>query len=347
MKKKLILAAAGAMAVFSLAACSSGSKDIATMKGSTITVDDFYNQIKGQSTSQQAFSQMVIYKVFEDKYGNKVTDKDVQKKFDDAKEQMEAQGAKFTDALKQYGLTEKDFKKQLKQTAAFQEGMKAHLKITDEDLKTAWASFHPEVEAQIIQVASEDDAKAVKKEITDGGDFAKIAKDKSTDAATKKDGGKIKFDSQSTTVPAEVKEAAFKLKDGEVSEPIAATNAQTYQTTYYVVKMTKNKAKGNDMKPYEKEIKKIAEETKLADQTFQAKVISDELKAANVKIKDDAFKNALAGYMQTESSSASSEKKESKSSDSKTSDSKTSDTKTSDSEKATDSSSKTTESSSK
>ena len=84
---------------------------------------------------------------------------------------------------------------------------------------------------------------------------------------------------------------------------------QTYQTTYYVVKMTKNKAKGNDMKPYEKEIKKIAEETKLADQTFVSKVISDELKAANVKIKDDAFKNALAGYMQTESSSASSEKK--------------------------------------
>ena len=330
MKKKLILAAAGAMAVFSLAACSSGSKDIATMKGSTITVDDFYNQIKEQSTSQQAFSQMVIYKVFEEKYGDKVTDK------------VEAQGGKFSDALKQAGLTEKTFKKQLKQRAAYDAGLKAHLKITDEDLKTAWASFHPEVEAQIIQVASEDDAKAVKKEITDGGDFTKIAKEKSTDAATKKDGGKIKFDSQATTVPAEVKEAAFKLKDGEVSEPIAATNMQTYQTTYYVVKMTKNKAKGNDMKPYEKEIKKIAEETKLADQTFVSKVISDELKAANVKIKDDAFKNALAGYMQTESSSASSEKKESKSSDSKTSD-----TKTSDSEKATDSSSKTTESSSK
>ena len=172
----------------------------------------------------------------------------------------------------------------------------------------------------------------------------KLPKEKSTDAATKKDGGKIKFDSQATTVPAEVKEAAFKLKDGEVSEPIAATNAQTYQTTYYVVKMTKNKAKGNDMKPYEKEIKKIAEEYKISRSNicFQVKVISDELKAANVKIKDDAFKNALAGYMQTESSSASSEKKESKSSDSKTSD-----TKTSDSEKATDSSSKTTESSSK
>ena len=43
-------------------------------------------------------------------------------------------------------------------------------------LKTAWASFHPEVEAQIIQVVSEDDAKVVKKEITDGGDFTKLLK---------------------------------------------------------------------------------------------------------------------------------------------------------------------------
>ncbi|MGC3772157.1 peptidylprolyl isomerase, partial [Enterococcus faecalis] len=143
-----------------------GSKDIATMKGSTITVDDFYNQIKEQSTSQQAFSQMVIYKVFEEKYGDKVTDKAIQKKFDDAKKQVEAQGGKFSDALTQAGLTEKSFKKQLKQAEAMQVGLKDHLKITDEDLKTAWASFHPEVEAQIIQVASEDDAKAVKKEIT-------------------------------------------------------------------------------------------------------------------------------------------------------------------------------------
>ena len=124
---------------------------------------------------------MVIYKVFEEKYGDKVTDKDIQKNFDEAKEQVEAQGGKFSDALKQAGLTEKTFKKQLKQRAAYDAGLKAHLKITDEDLKTAWASFHPEVEAQIIQVASEDDAKAVKKEITDGGDFTKIAKEKSTD----------------------------------------------------------------------------------------------------------------------------------------------------------------------
>ena len=43
MKKKLILSGRNGKRV---------QADIATMKGSTITVDDFYNQIKEQSTSQ-------------------------------------------------------------------------------------------------------------------------------------------------------------------------------------------------------------------------------------------------------------------------------------------------------
>ncbi|MGK0551164.1 peptidylprolyl isomerase [Enterococcus faecalis] len=336
MKKKMILAAAGLFSVFALAACS-GSKDIATMKGSTITVDDFYNQVKTTNEGQKNLQSMVIYKVFEDKYGDKVSDKDVQKKYDDFSKQVEAQGSKVSDYLKQANQTEAGLKKIIKQNAAFEAGLKAHVKITDKELKTAWASFHPEVEAQIIQVASEDDAKTIKKQITDGGDFAKIAKEKSTDSATKKDGGKIKFDSQTKTVPDAVKEAAFKLKDGEVSDPITATNS-SYQTTYYIVKMTKNKEKGNDMKPYKKELKKIAEETQLADTTFQNKVISEELKAANVKIKDKAFDNALAGFLETESSSSSSAKKDTKSSSKE---------KTSSSEKTSDTSSKTETSSSK
>lgn len=343
MKKKLILAAAGVFSIFALAACSGGSKDIATMKGSTVTVEDFYNQIKTSSESQSAFSNMIIYKVFEDKYGKDVSDKDVQAKYDEISKQAEAQGTNLSDYLKQNNQTEASYKKLIKQNLSYEAGIKAHIKITDADLKTAWESFHPEVEAQIIQVATKDEATAIKKQITDGGDFAKIAKEKSTDTATKADGGKIKFDSQSTTVPAAVKEATFKLKDGEVSEPIEVTDSSTYQTTYYVTKMTKNKAKGNDMKPYNKELKTIAETTKASDQTFVSKVISDELKAANVKIKDDAFKNALSGYMQTESSSSSA----AKTSDTKTSDTKSSDTKTSESAKTSDTSSKTEESSSK
>lgn len=319
MKKKLILAAAGAISIFTLAACSGGTQDIASMKGATITVDDFYKQVKGSQDSQNTVRNMIVFKVFEDKYGKDITDKDVQKKYDETKKAAEAQGTKLEDYLKQQGLTEADFKKQLKQNLAFEAGLKAKVKVTDEDLKAAWATFHPEVEAQIITVATEEEATAIKKELTDGGDFTKIAKEKSTDAS-KEDGGKVKFDSQSQEIPEAAKEAAFKLKDGEVSEPIQATDSTGYQPVYYIVKMTKNQGKGNDMKPYEKELKKIAEEAQLSNQEFVAKVISDALKEANVKIKDDAFKEVLTPYLQTEDSSGkadSSEKSKDSSSDKK------------------------------
>ena len=188
------------------------------------------------------------------------------------------------------------------QSLAFQEGLKAHVKITDKDIKAAWDSFHPEVTARIILASSEDEAKEIKKQLDDKGDFAKIAKEKSQDSTTKKDGGEIKFDSQSTTVPSEVKEAAFKLKDGEVSDVITAMDSSTYQSSYYIVKMEKNSSKGNDMDKYKKELKQIAEDTKMADQTFSSEVISKELKKANVKIKDDSFENILSDFLTTNSS---------------------------------------------
>lgn len=312
MKKKLILAAAGALTIFSLAACSSGSDNIATMKGSTITVEDFYNQIKGESSSQTAVANMIIYKVFEDKYGDKVASKDVDAEFNKVKESAESQGYNFEDYLKQAGYTTKTYKNLIKQSLAYQKGLESHVDVKDEDIKTAWESFHPEVEAQILSVATEDEAKEIKAELDKGGDFTKIAKEKSTDTATKEDGGKVKFDSTSTTVPAAVQDAAFKLKNDEVSDPIAATDSSGYQTTYYLVKMTKTSSKGNDLEPYKDQLKKIAKETMMSDQTFVAKVVSDELTEANVKIKDEAFKDVLSGYMQTENTSASEETSSSK-----------------------------------
>lgn len=341
MKKKLILAAAGMFSIFALAACTGGSQDIATMKGGTITVDDFYNQTKSSQQSQQTVQQMIIFKVFDQKYGKDVSDKEVQAKFDETKKNIEAQGGNFADQLKQAGLTEKSYKEQIKQSLAYQAGIKAHIKITDADLKAAWETFHPEVEAEIIQVATEDEAKEIKKQLDDGGDFAKIAKEKSTDEATKKDGGKVKFDSQTETISEPVKTAAFKLKDGEVSEPIQATDATGYQSTFTIVKMIKNKEKGNDMTPYKKELKEIAETAKQNDQEFTQKVTSEVLTEANVKIKDDAFKDVLAGLVETKDSAKSSDssKKEKESS------SKEKESKSSDSEKSKDSSSKTEESS--
>ena len=301
--KKRFLALAIVLGTGLLSGCTNaGEKTAVSYKGGTISEQEVMDSLKKMQGADSAVQQLIVYQVFEDKYGDDVSTKEIDSQYDQTKKQL---CDSFDSQLKSAGYTEQTFKDSIKQSLAFQEGLKKHIKLTDEDLKTAWESFHPEVEAQIIQVASEDDAKDVKKAADKGDDFSKLAKDKSTDTTTKEDGGKVKFDSTTTTVPAEVKEAAFKLKDGQVSDVITSTNASTYNTEYYVVKMVKNQNKGNDMDKYKKELKEIATDTKLSDSTFQNKVIGEVLKDANVKIKDKDFENVLSTFT-SDSSTASS-----------------------------------------
>lgn len=301
--KKRFLALAIVLGTGLLSGCTNaGEKTAVSYKGGTISEQEVMDSLKKMQGADSAVQQLIVYQVFEDKYGDDVSTKEIDSQYDQTKKQL---GDSFDSQLKSAGYTEQTFKDSIKQSLAFQEGLKKRIKLTDEDLKTAWESFHPEVEAQIIQVASEDDAKDVKKAADKGDDFSKLAKDKSTDTTTKEDGGKVKFDSTTTTVPAEVKEAAFKLKDGQVSDVITSTNASTYTTEYYVVKMVKNQNKGNDMDKYKKELKEIATDTKLSDSTFQNKVIGEVLKDANVKIKDKDFENVLSTFT-SDSSTASS-----------------------------------------
>ncbi|HCR4189849.1 TPA: peptidyl-prolyl cis-trans isomerase [Enterococcus faecium] len=301
--KKRFLALAIVLGTGLLSGCTNaGEKTAVSYKGGTISEQEVMDSLKKMQGADSAVQQLIVYQVFEDKYGDDVSTKEIDSQYDQTKKQL---GDSFDSQLKSAGYTEQTFKDSIKQSLAFQEGLKKHIKLTDEDLKTAWESFHPEVEAQIIQVASEDDAKDVKKAADKGDDFSKLAKDKSTDTTTKEDGGKVKFDSTTTTVPAEVKEAAFKLKDGQVSDVITSTNASTYTTEYYVVKMVKNQNKGNDMDKYKKELKEIATDTKLSDSTFQNKVIGEVLKDANVKIKDKDFENVLSTFTSDSSTTSS------------------------------------------
>ncbi|MEX1514249.1 peptidylprolyl isomerase [Enterococcus sp. C46] len=301
--KKKFLALAIVLGAGLLSGCTNaGEKTAVSYKGGTISEQEVMDSLKKMQGADSTVQQLIVYQVFEDKYGDDVSTKEVDSQYDQTKKQL---GDSFDSQLKTAGYTEETFKDSIKQSLAFQEGLKKHIKLTDEDLKTAWKTFHPEVEAQIIQVASENDAKDVKKAADKGDDFSKLAKDKSTDTTTKEDGVKVKFDSTTTTVPTEVKEAAFKLKDGQVSDVITSTNTSTYATEYYVVKMVKNQNKGNDMDKYKKELKEIATDTKLSDSTFRNKVIGEVLKDANVKIKDKDFENVLSTFT-SDSSTASS-----------------------------------------
>jgi foldase protein PrsA len=125
-------------------------------------------------------------------------------------------------------------------------------------------------------------------------------KEKSTGQKSNSNDGKVTFHSHTSSVPEEVKEASFNLSNGDISEIIPVKNLMTKQTSYYIVKMIQNQEKGDDIEKYSDELKQIVIEKQLADQKFVKQSISQELKAANVKIKDTTLSNIMDSLIHQE-----------------------------------------------
>ena len=312
MKKKFVAGAVTLLSVVTLAACAKGGsdKDIVTMKGDTITVGDFYDEIKNNQGAQQYLFQMTINKVFEKEYGSKVSDKDVEKKVDEQKKQL---GEAFNSYLTQQGLTEETNKQQIRSNLLLEYAVDQAIskELTDEAYKKAFETYTPEITANVIKVDSEEKANEVLASVkAEGADFAQIAKENSTDASTKEKGGEIKFDSGTTTVPTRVKEAASKLDVNGISDVVIDPASQKSAGAYYIVKVTKKEEKGSDWKKYEKRLKEILTAERKNDANFIRSIIAKAMTNANIKVKDDAFKATFNQYMQnigatTEDSSSS------------------------------------------
>lgn len=76
-----------------------------------------------------------------------------------------------------------------------------------------------EVKARHILVESEAQAKEIADKISKGGDFVALAKEFSKDPGTKDEGGTLGYFGRGQMVP-QFEEEAFKLKQGETSQPI-------------------------------------------------------------------------------------------------------------------------------
>lgn len=314
--KKFLAGAVTLLAAATLAACSSSAdKDIITMKGSTISVSEFYDKVKYNSQAQQVLLSMIIGEVFEKEYGDKVSAQEVDDAYNDMAEQY---GNSFASALASASLTEETYKDQIRTNKLVEYAVKkaAEKELTDDAYKSAYEAYTPEVTARIIRLDDETKAKEVLASAqAEGADFAQLAKDNSTDTNTKDDGGKITFDSSSTTVPTEVKTAIFALDAGQVgASVISVLDTSTYTTSYYVVKLESKTEKSDNWKDYKDKLKEIILAEKQADSTFVSNVIKTALQDANVKVKDSAFQNLLSQYITTEESSSSTESSSSSSS---------------------------------
>lgn len=293
------------VSLVTLSACSdknSTGADIVTMKGDTIRVSDLYAESKVfPSMSTTSLLQNITFnKVFskEKDITKEVTDKKVDEQYNTVKNRY---GAQFSSALQQQGLTESSVKPYLRTQLLEQTAVENDIKktqYTKANLESAWKDYHPEVEAIVLKKTSKDDAtKAI---AANKSDAAKFDKDNAS--------SKQKFDSTSKTIPAAVLTATWKLKNGQVSDVISATDTSTSTESYYVVKMVKSSDKGSDMNKYKSQLEGVIKTKKLDDSSYVSSVIAGYLKKYNVTVKETAFSNIFSQYTQTSSSSSSSSK---------------------------------------
>lgn len=160
-------------------------------------------------------------------------------------------------------------------------------KITDDELQQRYkqevAKAPPveEVHARHILVKTKAEAEAIIKQLDKGADFAKLAKEKSTDGAAPQ-GGDLGWFSQGQMVP-EFDKAVFALKPGQYTEQPVQT-----QFGWHVIKL---EGKRQKQPPAFDQVKNQIRQLVLRDKYFAA--VNAARSAAKVDIPDAALKKQV------------------------------------------------------
>lgn len=119
--------------------------------------------------------------------------------------------AAFNEWLEATGQTREDYREMLRQSMISQRAMEA---VTG-GLQTEAEQVH----ARHIQVDSEEEAREILAQLQQGADFATLARERSTDLATRENGGDLGWFPRGMVAP-ELENAAFALQPGEVSDAL-------------------------------------------------------------------------------------------------------------------------------
>ena len=277
MRGKHIFIITALISILMLAACGqkNSSATVAAATDATVTEGDFEKQLKDRYGKDMLY-EMMAQDVITKKY--KVSEDDVDKEVQKAKSQY---GDQFKNILKNNGLKdEADFKNQIKFKLAMNEAIKKS--VTEKDVKD---HYKPEIKASHILVSDENEAKEIKKKLDAGASFEELAKQESQDLLSKEKGGDLGYFHSGAMTP-EFETAAYKLKIGQISDPVQSPNG------YHIIKLTGKK----DLQPYNEvkdSIRKNLEAERIADPTFSHKLLQKELKKANIKINDSELEDTF------------------------------------------------------
>ncbi|WP_071459071.1 peptidylprolyl isomerase [Bacillus massilinigeriensis] len=272
----------GIAGVLTLSACNAGSSDVVVKTDAgDITKDELYQSMKDKY-GEQAVQELVYKKVLSKKY--KVTDEEVDKKLKELKEEL---GENFELVLQQNNLkNEKELKKVLKDQIMMEKAAMKDIKVSEKDIKKSYDEYKPDIKASHILVEAKDEKliNEIKAKLDKGEKFEGIAKEFSKDPGSAQNGGDLGYFGPGKMVP-EFEKAAYSLKVGEISKPVKT------EMGWHIIKLTDKKEK----KSYDEMKDKLEYDLKLSkvDPQKMQQNLQDEVKAADVKIKDKDLKDAL------------------------------------------------------
>ncbi len=197
--------------------------------------------------------------------GIEVTDAEVTERLDELKQQYyEGDEQQYQDELEAFGLTDEnvraDIRDQLISEKIFDE-VTADVSVTDADVQAYYDEHQDEFttadsrEVAHILVDTKKKAQEIFGQLQDGADFAKLAKEFSTDTGSAENGGRL-TDEKGTFVP-EFEEVAFSLETGEIGEPVKS------EFGWHVIKALEDTVEGG-VTPFD-EVKDSIEEQLLTD----------------------------------------------------------------------------------
>lgn len=176
-----------------------------------------------------------------DENAKSITD-EVTKQYDEIKKSFN-DNTKFTSALKQAGYTEQSLKDAIKERVVIEkveDVVTKDVKVTDAKAKEYYDmnKINYTTKADTIKLAhilvkTEAEAEKVEQRLKNGEDFAKLAKELSTDTGSKDNGGVYEVPYINSGMDETFMKAALALKEGQISKPV-----QT-QYGYHVIKTIK------------------------------------------------------------------------------------------------------------
>jgi foldase protein PrsA len=217
------------------------SETVASVNGEKITKNELYDEmvkVNGDQVLESLISQKLV-RLESAKQNIVISDADIQAEIDKYTEYYGGEEG-FAQALEANGYTLDQIKVQIADNLRVKKLLGSQITITEDEMKTYFEenketfAQEKQVKASHILVDSLETAQEIKQKLNNGGDFAQLAKDYSTDTASKESGGDLGFFKSGDMTP-EFEKAAFALKVGEISNPVKT------EYGYHIIKVVEIK----------------------------------------------------------------------------------------------------------